>query len=145
MCEWAIINIIIITIKLWTIYVMHESLTIAMQLIGTTVVKYIINIWKRCLQTSEYVEKVAPVVTSDQLWLKSSWEIIGGFPGSIRRTPAWGPQRCLFRRRICRSSWISGRTPVATRCISDYNIPLSAKHLHSSNIQYHSVNLPSKS
>ena len=53
-----------------------------------------------------------------QLWLKSFSKIIGGFPGSIRRTPAWGPQRRLFRRWLCRSSWISSRTPAATRSIS---------------------------
>ena len=48
-----------------------------------------------------------------KLWLKSSSEISGGFPGSIRPNPAWGSLRCLSRRRICRSSRISGR-PLRT-------------------------------
>ena len=43
---------------------------------------------------------------------------MAGFPGSIRGRPAWGPQRCLFRRRICRSSRISGRPLRHARSIS---------------------------
>ena len=81
---------------------------------------------------------------------------MAGFPGSIRGRPAWGPQRCLFRRRICRSSRISGRPLRHARSISvgvptiykatkstDSSLNLGEDQLEISNFEIDSIFMPS--